>query len=128
MNPKMKLVAGAARVSARLLAHTEIQNCGLEELSAPLVYGLVTSIGWDFKHTIEGIIIIFDINAALKLFSDTYIIEEKAIIAKFVQSMEPQDPFWGTSSSQLSKAHMPSRSSGSELASQDSFLKTRNIN
>ncbi len=83
MHPKRKLIAGPARVSARSLTVAEIQNIGLEDLMPPFTYGLVTSAGWDFKHTIEGDIIIFNMNTAVKLFSDIYILEEKMIIAKF---------------------------------------------
>ena len=85
MNPKMKLVAGPARVSARLLTAKEIKTYEFNKLKPPLTYGLVTSIGWNFVHTTEGLIIIFNLNAAVKVFSDTYIIEERMILAKFLQ-------------------------------------------
>ncbi len=102
MNSKMKLIAGPAKVSVRMLTVAEIKAFGLDELKSPLTYGLVTSIGWNFVHTTEGLIVIFDMSTAIKLFSDTYIIEEKSIIAKFIRLKEIQDPFLTGSSSHLS--------------------------
>jgi hypothetical protein len=85
MESKMKLVAGPGKVSARLLTAEEIQALGLGEVDKPYTYGLVTSLGWSFKHITEGLIVIFDINAAVKVFPDTYILEGKDIIGKFPQ-------------------------------------------
>ncbi len=93
MNPKLQLIAGPTRVSARLLTDEEIKAYGFDELKPPLISGLVTSIGWNYLHTREGLIIIFDLNNAVKIFSDTYVIEERMIIAKIIQLTENQDPF-----------------------------------
>jgi hypothetical protein len=51
-------------------------------------YGLITSLGYRYTYISIGGVVIFDINSAIKLNPDTYIIEEKTIIAKFVQEKE----------------------------------------
>jgi hypothetical protein len=107
MNQKLKLIAGPAKVSARLLTTEEMQDFGMEDLKPPLTYGLVTSTGWNFKHTVEGIIIIFDMNAAVKVFPDTYIVEEKMIIARFLQSKDPFDFSERTAFARLNKDILP---------------------
>jgi hypothetical protein len=94
MTPKLKLIAGPARVSARLLTPEEIKNLGLEDLKTPFAYGLVTSIGWDFKHTTEGIIIIFDINNAIRVNEGTYVLEERMVLCKFVESENAEGNFF----------------------------------
>jgi hypothetical protein len=94
MTPKLKLVAGPARVSARLLTLEEIKDLGLEDLKTPFSYGLVTSIDWDFKHTTEGIIIIFDINNAIRVNEGTYVLEERMVLCKFVERTTAEGDFF----------------------------------
>jgi hypothetical protein len=94
MTPKLKLIAGPARVSATLLTPEEIKDMGLEDLKTPFAYGLVTSIGWDFKHTTEGIIILFDINNAIRVNKDTYVMEERMILCKFIEGKTAENDFF----------------------------------
>lgn len=88
MNSKMKLVAGPGKVSVRLFTAEEIEKMGLENLESPLSYGLVTSMGWNFTHIAEGMVIIFDINNAIKIKPDVCIIEWEDIIGKLVHEKE----------------------------------------
>jgi hypothetical protein len=80
----MKLVAGPGKISLRLLADEEIKDMGLEDLQSAFCYGLVTSLGWNFIHTKIGNLIVFDLNNAVKVTQDTYVMEERMILAKFV--------------------------------------------
>lgn len=88
MNPKLKLAAGPGKVSVKLLTVEEIRGMGLIDLENPLCYGLIISIGWNYTHIAEGMIVIFDINKVIKLKPDTYIIEGKDIIGKLIHEKE----------------------------------------
>ena len=88
MNSKPKLVAGPAKVSVRLLTDEEKRNLGLEDLETPLCYGLITSLGYRYTYISIGDVVIFDITSAIKVNPDTYVIEEKMIIARFAQEKE----------------------------------------
>jgi len=122
MKSKMKLIAGPTRVSARLLTAEEIQDYELDELKPPLIFGLVTSIGWNYLHTRKGLIIIFDLNNAVKIFSDTYVIEERMILAKIIKLKENQDPFLTGSGLNPTSSGCHPYSSRSEPPASDDFF------
>jgi hypothetical protein len=90
MNSKLKLAAGPAKVSAKPLTAEEIQNMGLKNLESPLCYGLITSLGWHFTHVAEGMVIIFDINKAIKISPDVCIIEWEDIIGKLIDERDEE--------------------------------------
>jgi hypothetical protein len=94
MTPRMNLVAGPGKISFRLLAEEEINDMGLEDLKPPFCYGLVTSLGWNFTHTKNGDVIIFDTNTAIKVNKDTYVMEERMILAKFVEDATAEGDFF----------------------------------
>jgi hypothetical protein len=85
MTPKMKLVAGSGKISFRMLADEEIKDMGLEDLKPPFCYGVVTSLGWNFIHTKVGHVIILDMNDAIKVNEDTYVMEERMVLCRYVE-------------------------------------------
>jgi hypothetical protein len=85
MTPRIKLVAGPGKISLRLLADEEIKGMCLEDLKPPFCYGLVTSLGWNFIHTKIGNLIVFDLNNAVKVTQDTYVMEERMILCRYVE-------------------------------------------
>jgi hypothetical protein len=94
MTPKMKLVAGSAKISFRLLAEEEIKDMGLEDLQSPFCYGVVTSLGWNFIHTKVGHVIILDINDVIKVNEDTYVMEERMILCRYVEGDAAEGDFF----------------------------------
>jgi hypothetical protein len=50
-------------------------------------------MGWNFTHVAEGMVIIFDINNAIKIKPDVCIIEWEDIIGKLVHEKEKVTPF-----------------------------------
>lgn len=94
MGPNMKLVAGSGKISLRCLTVKEIDELGADDLKPPLCYGLVTSLGWNFTHTKNGDVIIFDTNTAIKVNKDTYVMEERMILAKYVEDETAEGVFF----------------------------------
>jgi hypothetical protein len=90
MSPRMKLIAGSGKISFRLLTDEETKELGLEDLKPTFCYGLITSLGWNFIHTKEGDLIVFDMNNAIKVNKDAYVIDEKMVLCKYVE-MEPAE-------------------------------------
>jgi hypothetical protein len=66
----------------------------LEDLKPPFCYGLVTSSGWNFIHTKEGDVIVFDMNNAIKVKKDAYIIDERMVLCKYVKDDTPRGDFF----------------------------------
>jgi hypothetical protein len=103
MNSNLKMVAGPARVSVELIPEEEMKEMGLDSQEIPFCYGRVTSLGWDYIHISEGMIIIFDINKAIKLNPNFYILEGKDVIGKLIpekhkredRELKEVDPFEG---------------------------------
>ena len=94
MGPNMNLVAESGKLSLRLLTDEEIRQLRAEELKHPLGYGLVTSLGWNFNHTKVGNVIIFDVNNAVKVSEDTYVMDERMVLARFVENEPAEGGFF----------------------------------
>ena len=94
MTPNMKLVAGPGKISLRLLTDEEIKELGLEDLKPLFCYGLVTSLGWNFIHTKEGDVIVFDMNSAIKVNKEAYVIDERMVLARFVEEEPGESGFF----------------------------------
>lgn len=94
MTSKLKLVAGSGKISFRLLADEEIKNMGLEDLKSPLSYGRVTSLGWNFIHTKIGNLMVFSIDDAIKVNKDTYVMDERMILCRYVEDESPGGDFF----------------------------------
>jgi hypothetical protein len=90
MMPKAKLVAGPGKISLRLLTDEEIKELGLEDLKPLFCYGLVTSLGWNFIHTKEGDVIVFDMNNAIKVNKGAYVIDERMVLCRYVEDVEDE--------------------------------------
>lgn len=94
MTPRMKLAAGPGKISFRPLTDKEIKDMGLEDLKPPFCYGVVTSLGWNFIHTKIGNLIVFDLNNAVKVNEETYLMEERMILCKYVEGDAAEGDFF----------------------------------
>jgi hypothetical protein len=94
MTPNMKLIAGSGKISFRLLSNEEINELGLEDLKLPLCYGLVTSLGWNFIHTRIGNLIVLDINEAIKVNKDIYVMDERMVLCRYVEGDTAEGDFF----------------------------------